>query len=152
MSALRFELKPSPALAAGIVLLHLGASFSALACLPGLGGSLLAAAFAALGAAAAWSRALLRAPSSVRAIEVDGARLVLELRNGRILPAQAAARRYVTRWLVAVPPAGARGPTLLVTAGMLEGRSFRLLRLWALWGRLPGAVAVESVAGKQLPA
>ena len=139
-------------LAAGIVLLHLGASLSVLACLPGLGGWLLAAAFAALGAAAAWSRALLRAPSSVRAIEIDGASLVLELRNGRVLPAQADTRRYVTRWLVAVPRAGVCGPTILVTSGMLDGRSFRLLRLWALWGRLPGAASVDSVVGKQLPA
>jgi len=27
---------------------------------------------------------------------------------------------------------------LLVTPGMLPPESFRLLRLWALWGRLPG--------------
>ena len=152
MSALRFELEPSPALAAGIVLLHLGAAVSALACLPPAVGALLAAAFVLLGSATAWDRALLRAPSSVRALEVDGARLVLELRDGRFVSAEAAARRYVTRWLVAIPLARRFGATVLVTCGMLDPASFRLLRLWTLWGRLPDAASTESVAGKQLPA
>jgi hypothetical protein len=36
--------------------------------------------------------------------------------------------------------------TLLVTRDMLHADSFRRLRVWALWGRLP------AVAAKQLPA
>jgi hypothetical protein len=47
---------------------------------------------------------------------------------------------------VSVPLGAASRRTLLVTADMAGEREFRLLRLWALWGRLPG------VASGQLPA
>jgi hypothetical protein len=86
----------------------------------------------ALGLAAAWSRALLRGPGAVRLLELAEAP-----------PLAAARRRYVSRWLVTLP-LGSR--TLLVTADMLAPREFRRLRLWALWGRLPG-VAGEQLAG-----
>ena len=106
----------------------------------------LAIAFVALGAAAAWSRALLAAGSSVRAIELGGPEAVFELANGARLVAPVAARRYVTRYLVALPLGGELRRTLLVSADMLGAEEFRRLRLWALWNRLPG------VAPKQLAA
>ena len=148
MSALRLELKPSFPLAAAIFAAHAAAAVSAFACIPGAPGGLLACALLALGAAAAWSRALLRSAASVRALEIDGSNLALELRSGRAIHALAAERRYVSRWLVAVP---LRGParTILVTADMLDAESFRLLRVWALWAKLPAAPA-RAVAGKQL--
>lgn len=148
MSALRLELKPSPALAAVILAAHGAAAVSAFACIPGAPGSLLACALLALGAAAAWGRALLRAPASIRALEIDGSKLALELRGGRAIQALAAERRYVCRWLVAIP-CRAAARTILVTADMLDAESFRLLRVWALWAKLPAAPA-RVVAGKQL--
>ena len=33
--------------------------------------------------------------------------------------------------------------SLLVAAGMLPPESFRLLRLWARWGRLPGVAPLQ---------
>jgi hypothetical protein len=122
------ELAPSPRLAAAIVALHAAAAACAALVLPGGAGVLLAAAFLALGLAAAWSRALLGSRNSVRAIELGEAGATLELAGGERLPAQLGPR------------------TLLVTADMLSDDSFRSLRIWALWGRLPG------VAAKQLPA
>jgi hypothetical protein len=114
--------------------------------LPGIAGAALALAFLALGAAAAWSRALLRAASSVRAIELGGATPVFRLADGAELAAPVAARRYVTRYVVALPLGRPLRRTLLVSADMLGVEEFRRLRLWALWNRLPG------VAPKQLAA
>jgi hypothetical protein len=144
---LRLELAPSPRLAAAIVALHACAAGSVAAVLPAWPGGLLAAALLALGGAAAWSRALLGSPASVRAIEIAGpGRAALELAGGTWLQAQIAGRRYVGRWLVTLPLLGPSRRTILVTAGMLDRERFRLLRIWALWDRLPG------VAAGQLPA
>ena len=121
------------------------AAGSVLAVVPGVMGVLLALALFLLGLAAAWSRALLRSRSSVRALEIAGESLALELAGGARLAAEAAGRRYVSRLAVTLPLLRPRR-TLLVTADMLPAAEFRRLRIWALWGRLPG------VAAAQLPA
>ena len=103
---------------------------------------MLGTALIALGLAAAWSRALLRAKRSVRALEIGGDELVLELANGERSAAAAPRRCYVSRLAVILPLPKA----LLVSADMLHPAEFRRLRVWALWRKLP------AVAGKQLPA
>ena len=136
------QLSPSRPLAVLIVAAHLCAAAAAALALPGWAGGLLAAALAALGLASAWSRALLRSPRSVRALRFgDGA--VAELASG----ASFALRQggHVSRFMVTLAARDSRRH-LLVTADMLDRESFRVLRLWALWGKLPG------VAGKQLAA
>jgi hypothetical protein len=111
----------------------------------GVSGAVLALALFSLGAAAAWSRALLRSGSSVRALEIAGAALTIELANGERIAAEIGERRYVSRLAVTLP---LRRPwrTVLVSADMVPADDFRRLRIWALWGRLPG------VAAAQLPA
>jgi hypothetical protein len=146
LSALRLQLAPSRLLAALIVLAHGAAAAAVYALIKAPLGVAAAIGFVALGAVAAWSRALLAAGNSVRAIELGGADPVFELANGERIAAPVAARRYVTRYLVALPLGGELRCTLLVTADMLDGEEFRRLRLWALWNRLPG------VAPKQLAA
>ena len=103
-------------------------------------GAALALALFSLGAAAAWSRALLRSGSSVRALELAGPALTIALANGDRIAAQVGDRRYVSRLAVTLP---LRRPwrTILVTADMMRADDFRRLRIWALWGRLPGAAA-----------
>ena len=118
--------------------------------LPGIAALLLGAALVALGVAAAWSRALLRAGTSVRVLELGGAGAVFGLTNGASLSAPVASRRYVSRYLVALPLGRPLSRTLLVTADMLGPQELRRLRLWALWGRLPGEM--RGVTVEQLPA
>ena len=148
MNVGRLELKPSSALAILIVAAHAAAGAAAYLVLPGLAGGLLAVLFLALGLAAAWSRALLRAAGSVRAIQLGGPQPVFELANGDSFPAAVAERRYVTRYLVALRVRSPLSRTLLVTADMLGAQEFRRLRIWALWNRLPGRTL--GVAAKQL--
>ena len=95
-----------------------------------------------LGLAAAWSRALLGSARSVRALEIGGDEVVLELASGEQISAPAPQRCYVSRFAVVLP----LSKTILVSAGMLNPAEFRRLRVWALWRKLP------AVAGKQLPA
>jgi hypothetical protein len=146
LSGLSLELSRSPRLAAAIVGLHAAAAASVVAVIPGVAGNLLAAALLALGAAAAWSRALLGSGGSVRAIELTGPAIALKLASGERFVAELAPRRYVTRFVVALPVRRPARRTILVTRDMLAPDSFRVLRLWALWGKIPG------VAGKQLAA
>ena len=138
----RLVLSPSPALAALIVVLHAAAGVSALLLAGGPAGAALGALLLGLGIAAAWSRALLGAGRSVRAIEIDGPSLTLETRDGERVRAVAPLRCHVSRFAVALPAPRA----VLVSADMLGRADFRRLRLWALWGKLP------AVAGKQLAA
>ena len=145
MTPLYLELSPSPRLAGAIIALHLAAALCAVAVLPGAAGALLAAALAGLGVAAAWSRALLRSAASVRGIELDGESIALKLASGDRFVAELGERRYVTRFVVALPVRRPRR-TVLVTRDMLAPDSFRALRLWALWGKVAG------VAARQLPA
>jgi hypothetical protein len=144
----RLELKPSPAFAAALVAAHAAAGAAAYLVLPGLAGSALALLFLALGVAAAWSRALLRAAGAVRAIQLGGSPPAFELARGDSFPAVVGERRYVTRWLVALSVGAPLSRTLLVTADMLGAEEFRRLRIWALWNRLPGET--RGVAAKQL--
>jgi hypothetical protein len=127
------------------VALHAIAAICVVAVLPGAAGGLLAAALIALGLAAAWSRALLGSAASVRGIELDGQSIALKLASGDRFVAEVAERRYVTRFVVALPVRRPRR-TVLITRDMLAPDSFRALRLWALWGKVAG------VAAKQLPA
>ena len=135
------SLSPSYLLAAVIVGAHLCAAATVLVALPGWPGALLAAALAALGLASAWSRALLRAKRSARAIELSDGRASARLTDGDSVAAQAAG--HVSRY--AVPLRLADGPrrALLLTADMTDRESFRALRVWALWGKLPGVAAKQ---------
>jgi hypothetical protein len=146
LSASRFRLTPSPALASAIFIAHLAAGIATYLVLGGLAAVLLALALAALGAAAAWSRALLGAPRSVRVLELDAQPPLFELTNGEKLAAPIGARRYVSRYIVALSLGRPVRRTLLVSRDMLSAEEFRRLRLWALWGKLP------RVARGQLPA
>ena len=145
MSVLRLTLIPSPLFALTIVGLHVAAAACVLAVLSGIAGMLLALALFLLGLAAAWSTALLRSRSSVRALEIAGPALTLELAGGERIAAEVAERRYVSRLAVTLPLRQPRR-TLLVTAGMLPAAEFRRLRIWALWGRLPGVAAAQPAA------
>jgi hypothetical protein len=58
---------------------------------------------------------------------------------------QIAERRYVGRFMVNIPVTRPARRTLVVVPDMLATDSFRRLRVWGVWGKLPG------VAGKQLP-
>ena len=107
----------------------------------GPAGGALGVVLAALGMAAAWSRALLRSPRSVRALEI-GDEVVVELANGERIKALPPQRCYVSRLAVILPLPKA----VLISADMLQPAEFRRLRVWALWRKLP------AVAGKQLPA
>jgi hypothetical protein len=133
----------SPALAAAILAAHSCAAAAAAATLPSPVGWALAAALVALGVAAAWSRALLRSPRSARGLVIDGERAALELANGESVAAQPGG--HVSRFLVTLA-LGAPPRRVLIAADMLDAESFRALRVWALWRKLPG------VAGKQLAA
>ncbi len=145
-----FPLSPSPALAAAIVAAHAAAAACLWLLLPGLTGAALATLLIALGAAAAHDRALLAAQSSVVGIELTGRdAAVLRLRDGRRVPAAVGQGRFVNRFCVSLPVRAPRRGSLLVTPAMLEPESFRILRLWSLWGRVPGPSRVVS---RQLPA
>jgi hypothetical protein len=148
LSALRLRLSPSPLLAALIVVVHAAAGLSAWAVIPGLAGALLGAALIALGTAAAWSRALLKSASSVHALELGPSRMAVQLAGGERFETAIAGRRFVSKLLVALPVPGSR--TILITRDMLGADSFRALRIWALWGRLPGAAGSRPVAAEQL--
>jgi len=141
---LRLELAPSRWMAAAILLLHALAAACLVLVVPGLAGVALAAALLALGVASARLRALLRSPSSVRCVELDGTGATIELADGRSYAVQISERRHVSRFTVSLPLRRPARRTLLITRDMLSADSFRLLRIWALWGKLP------SVAGKQL--
>jgi hypothetical protein len=80
----------------------------------------------------------------VRALEIGGAALTLHLAGGQIREVEVAERRFVSRFMVALPLRRPLQRTILVTRDMLGSDSFRALRVWALWRKLP-------VARKQLP-
>jgi hypothetical protein len=134
----RFALRPSPRLAFAMALAHAAAAAGAWISVPAWPGGALAFALLALGAISIGSRALLRGADAVRALEIGPAGVRLELASGESLDAEIAGRRYVSRWLVLLPVLRPARRTILVTADMLSEEAFRVLRLWALWGRLPG--------------
>ena len=142
---LRLALKPSPLLATAIVAAHAAAAACAALLLPALPGALILVALLVLGALAACRAALLLSPSAVRTLEIEGTKITLTLANGASLAAEIAERRYVHRFMVVVLVRRPARRAILITRDMLPGDSFRLLRVWALWGRVP-------VAAAQLPA
>ena len=144
MSGTRLEFSPSWSLACAIALLHALAAVSIVAVLESAAGYALGACLLALGLAAAWGRALHRSSASVRALELSGNEMTLEMKDGRKVAAALGAR-HVSRFMVTLPVRGSMRRTILVTRDMLEPEEFRRLRLWALWGKLP-------VARKQLSA
>ena len=145
--ALRLELRPSRPLAAAIVAAHAAAAGAAYIAIPGAMTALLSLLLLVLGMATAWSRALLAARASIKVMEIGAGQPIIELASGERFAAEVASRRYVTRYLVALPLRGPSRRTLLVTADMLTPEEFRRLRIWALWNRLP---ATHGVAAKQL--
>jgi hypothetical protein len=139
----RLELAPSRILAALIVGVHVAGGACIALAVPGAAGWLLGALLVCLGAAAAWDRALLRGRGSARAIEIgaEGCAEVVTALGERWQARSAGCR--VSRFWVAIPLRGFfRGP-LFVLAGMIEPRGFRALRLWALWGRVPGVAPAQ---------
>ena len=147
---LRVELAPSAPLAIALIALHALAAACVLVVMPGIAGAAIGALLVGLGLAGAWSRALLRAASSVRALEIAGAVLELRLAGGRTVAVECAERRDVGRFMVLLPLRGPVRRTLLVTRDMAPGDAFRRLRIWALWGKLPAAAGTERVAPVQL--
>ncbi len=144
---LQLDLRASRALATGILLAHVLAAAGILAVLPGAWGLALALLAVVLGVVTARDRAWLRAASSPRRLELGqdaGARL--HLADGRRLEVTVAPRRHVSPWWVSLALRGPAARRLLVVRDMLSEEDFRRLRLWALWGRVPG------VAGAQLAA
>ncbi len=135
---LRLELTASPGLAAMILAVHLGAAGCFLTVLTGWQGVALSVLIAALGGIAAWDRALLRAPSSPRALEFlrDGTAKCL-FANGESAALQPLKGTAVSRYWVAFGLGSPRRRSLFIAAGMLAPQAMRLLRLWALWGKLP---------------
>jgi len=140
-SATRFRLAPSRRIALFIGLAHAGAAAAVLTVAHRTAsGWAFAALLVALGIATAWDRALLRAGGAVRGFVLEGPEsIVLELARNDVLRSRVGARRWVSTHLVVlsiydVP----RRRTLLVAGDMLDPDAFRRLRLWALWGQLPG--------------
>ena len=125
-----------------IVLLHAVAAACFLTMLTGWLSYVAAALVLALGMAAAWDRALLRGRHSPHAIELrPSGEAVCLFANGDSAPVEA--RGSVNRHWVALRLRAPWRRSLLVAAGMLPPESFRRLRLWALWGRLPGVAPLQ---------
>ncbi len=144
---LRLELRASRALAGALLLSHAFAAGCIVAVLPGVWGGALATLLVALGAATAWDRALLRSAHSVRFVELyAGGLAVLGLADGSLLEGPVAARRNVSPWWVTLPLERRTRRTLLVARDMLSAGDFRRLRIWALWGRVPGVAAPQPAA------
>ena len=136
---LRLELSPSGTFAAAILALHATAAACVVLVLRAAPGVALAGLLLALGAAAAWDRALLRGPSAPRAIEIHSSgQAFLLLGNGAALPIGPVGGFGVTRFLVALRTEAPTRRSALVARDMLGREPFRLLRLWARWGKLPG--------------
>jgi hypothetical protein len=137
MPTLHLALRASRGLAAALLVVHSAGAAAIFLAAPGWPGKVLAVLLIALGAVAAWDRALLRGPQSVRAIELGGeGRFEVLLASGRRLQGRAHGRRHVSAWWVLLPVKGWRG-AVLVASGMLDAGAFRRLRIWALWGRVP---------------
>ena len=145
--SLRLVLSPSGAYAGTVLAVHATAAACFLATMTGLPGMALALLTLALGGASAWNRALLRGTRSPRAIEIPAAGVaaaaLVVLATGETTAMRAVRGIGVTRLWVVLAPASLAGHGVLVTAGMLGPAAFRILRLWALWGRIPGVASVQ---------
>jgi hypothetical protein len=117
---------------------HAAAGACAGLLLSGVAGICLGVLLAGLGLAAAWDRALLRGRRSVRVLQAAGEdKLTLELADADVISIRIARRRYVGRLGVILPAAASMRRTIVVARDMLDPETFRALRLWALWGRIP---------------
>jgi hypothetical protein len=106
----------------------------------------LGALIAGLGLAAAWDRALLRGRRSVRALDIgSGDNVILELANAQRVGLRVSQRRFVSALVVILPGAPWMRRSIVVWRDMLGPDSFRALRLWALWGRVPDSGTLQSV-------
>jgi hypothetical protein len=136
---LRLVLNPSPGFAATILGVHALAAASLWISFPGRVAAVIALLVAVLGCVTAWDRALLRGRRSVRALEIGGPEdVLLEFSDGTRRAARSPRRRHVSRFGVGLRLVGLRRRSLFVWAGMLDPVAARRLRLWALWGRVPG--------------
>jgi hypothetical protein len=142
----RLALSSCGRFAALILLLHGTAALCFLTVLTGWSGIAAALLMLALGVSAAWNRALLRGRRSPRAIEIHPSGEACRFADGATAAVRAIGGSGITRHWVALGLDSPLRRSLLVAAGMLPPDAFRLLRLWALWGKLPG------VAWRQLPA
>jgi hypothetical protein len=103
--------------------------------------------FVVLGAATAWRLALLRSANSPAAIELGAqASIAIDTRQGTRIESVARTPRHVTRASVVLRTDSRQCRTLLLTAGMMGAEEFRRLRVWALWGGVPGAAATVEPA------
>jgi hypothetical protein len=142
--AKHFRLSPSRRFALLIVAAHGAAGGALIAVTPDAVLAWgLAALLGLLGIAAARDRALLRGTAAIRGFALeDSEHMMLELAHGRRLRARVGARRWVSARIVILTLALPRRRTLLVTGDMLAPEAFRRLRLWALWGQLPGVASM----------
>lgn len=137
---LRVELRGSVALTGLVLVVHVAAGCILAVVLPAPAAMFALGLLAILGTAAVREKTLYVASHSPATLYLgyDGG-LSLRLRDGREATSAVAARRYVGRWLVVLGLEGVAGGrrTMLVARDMLAPETFRLLRLWALWGTLP---------------
>jgi hypothetical protein len=137
-----FRLRPSRTLAAALAVSHSAAAACVLLVFPGLAGTAIAVLVVALGAAAAWDRALLRGRSAPREIEAAGAgAAALRLASGERIAIAGGRPAAVSRWWVSLPLQARRRRALFIAGDMLTPEEFRRLRLWALWNRAPGVAS-----------
>jgi len=143
---LRIQLSPSRSLAAIIVVVHGGAAVCAGVFVAGSMGIWLGVLIAGLGIAAAWDRALLRGRRSVRALIIgSGDNVILDLANAQRVGLRISPRRFVSALVVILPGAPWMRRNIVVWRDMLDPDSFRVLRLWALWGRVPDTGTTQPV-------
>ena len=144
---MRLDFRPSYSLATAMMAAHGVAAFVVVRLMPGVAGLALGVALLALGLAAAWSRALLRGRASVRALTLGGGdgEVAVHCRSAPEVHTRLAASRHVSRHLVILRFGSPLRRAVLVTPDMLDADDFRRLRIWALWGKLPG-VAAEQLA------
>jgi hypothetical protein len=136
------ELHASRALAATILVLHIAAAACIVAVFPGAAGAAIAVLVLALGGAAAWDRALLKGRRSPRALELaQPGEGVLVLAHGERIRVAIGKRPAVNRWWVSLPVRAPMRRSLFIARDMLGREQFRCLRLWALWGRVPGVAS-----------
>ena len=144
---IRLALSPCIRFAVAILGVHLAAAACLLAVVPGWQGLALAVLLPALGACSARDRALLKGKTAPRAVEIlksGEARLVFA--DGATRSVEAVRGIGVNRHWVALRCGSPARRGMLVTGGMLAPGPFRLLRLWALWGRVPGMAAAQHLA------
>ena len=144
LDATEFRLAPSRTLALLIVVAHGAAAAAVLSVARGTwAGWALAGLLVALGVATAWDRALLRSRGAIRAFTLERPDSIgLELSGGRRVHAGVGTQRWVGARLVILSLSGPCRRSLLIAWDMLDADAFRRLRLWALWGTLPGVASM----------